>query len=82
MRSVSMSIRSSNLIALRHLFAMTEISRLKRHADIEVRVVSIPDNWVAPKEGTFVKETMNDLADLGERMGAGVNSCRPETVGT
>ncbi|HQY89505.1 MAG TPA: patatin-like phospholipase family protein, partial [Tepidisphaeraceae bacterium] len=81
MRSVSMSIRSSNLIALRHLFAMAEISRLKRNADIEVRVVSIPDDWVPLKEGTFVKETMNDLADLGERMGADVNSWKSDQPG-
>ena len=81
MRSVSMSIRASNLIALRHVYAMAEISRLKRNAEVEVRVVSIPDDWYPPKPGTFVKETMNDLADLGERMGADVNSWRSDPPG-
>ena len=49
---------------------MAEISRLKRHADVEVRYVMIPDDWSPPVAGTFVKETMNNLADLGEKMGA------------
>jgi hypothetical protein len=30
----------------------------------------VPDDFVPAKPGTFVKEVMNDLADLGERMGA------------
>jgi hypothetical protein len=55
---------------MRHLFTMAEISRLKRGADVEVRIVSIPDDWTVPKEGVFIKETMNNLADLGERRGA------------
>jgi hypothetical protein len=33
-------------------------------------VVSIPGDWVPPVLGTFNKQTMNNLADLGERMGA------------
>ena len=35
---------------------------------------TLPDEWRPPKAGTFVKETMNDLADLGERLGADPNS--------
>jgi len=49
-------------------------SRLKRKADVEVRIVAIPDDWSPPVAGVFVKETMNDLADLGERMGADPSS--------
>jgi len=30
----------------------------------------VPGDWVPPKPGVFVAETMNNLADLGERMGA------------
>ena len=30
----------------------------------------VPDDFVPPKPGVFVKETMNALADLGEKMGA------------
>jgi hypothetical protein len=49
---------------------MSEVSRLKRKADIEIRRVEIPADWSPPKPGIFIKETMNNLADLGERMGA------------
>jgi hypothetical protein len=69
-RSLETSTRAATATAVRHLFAMAEISQLKRHADVEVRVVSIPGDWFPPVPGTFVKETMNSLADLGEKMGA------------
>jgi len=35
-----------------------------------VRVVSIPGDWFPPVPGVFIKETMNNLTDLGEKMGA------------
>ena len=69
-RSLELSTRSATVTAMRHLHAMAEISRLKRHADVEVRIVAIPGDWTAPVPGVFIKETMNNLADLGERMGA------------
>ena len=69
-RSMELSSRSATLPALRHLHAMSEISRLKRKADIEVRMVAVPDNWVPPVPGVFIKESMNALADLGDHMGA------------
>lgn len=68
-RSLETSTRAATATAVRHLFAMAEISRLKRKADVEVRVVSIPPDWAPPVPGVFVKETMNNLADLGEKMG-------------
>jgi hypothetical protein len=73
-RALETSTRAATLTAMRHLYAMAEISRLKRHTDIEVRRVAIPGDWIPPKPGTFVKETMNSLADLGERMGADPSS--------
>jgi Patatin-like phospholipase len=69
-RSLETSSRAATATAVRHLFAMAEISRLKRNSDVEVRVVSIPGDWVPPVPGVFKKETMNNLADLGEKMGA------------
>lgn len=73
-RSLETSTRAATATAVRHLFAMAEISRLKRKADVEVRVVSIPGDWFPPVPGTFIKETMNNLADLGEKMGADPSS--------
>jgi hypothetical protein len=69
-RSLETATRASTATAVRHLFAMAEIARFKRKADLEMRIVSIPGHWVPPVPGVFIKETMNDLADLGERMGA------------
>jgi hypothetical protein len=69
-RSMNTSTRAATATAVRHLFAMAEISRLKRQAEVEVRVASIPGDWAPPVPGVFVKDTMNDLADLGEKMGA------------
>jgi hypothetical protein len=68
-RSMEMGTRSATITSMRHLFAQSEISRLKRGATIEVHIVSVPDNWTAPKPGVFVQETMNALTDMGEKMG-------------
>ncbi len=73
-RSMEMSTRAATITSMRHLFAQAEISRLKRNATIEVRVVAVPDNWVAPEPGVFVPQTMNALTDLGEKMGADPSS--------
>jgi hypothetical protein len=77
-RSIELATRAATITSMRHLFAQAEISRLKRGGEFEVRVVAVPDDFVAPKGGTFVKETMNALADLGERMGADPTSWRTE----
>jgi hypothetical protein len=76
--SLTLATRSATLTAIRHLYALAEISRRKRNADIEVRIVAIPGDWSAPVPGVFVKETMNNLADLGERMGADPASWRTD----
>jgi hypothetical protein len=41
---------------------------------VELRYIAVPDEWRPPKPGTFIKETMNNLADLGEKLGADPNS--------
>jgi hypothetical protein len=69
-RSLETATRASTATAVKHLVALTEIARLKRNADVEIRIVSIPGDWFPPAPGVFVKETMNNLADLGERIGA------------
>src|SRR5262245_18228656 len=69
-RSLETSSRAATATSVRHLFAMAGNSRLKRKAEVEVRVVSIPDDWSPPVPGVFKKESMNSLADLGEKMGA------------
>ena len=41
-RSLYTATRASTQTAVRHLFAMSEIARLKRKAEVEVRVAAIP----------------------------------------
>ena len=77
-RATIMATQTSTLNSIRHLFAMAENQRLKRNVEIEVRVMAVPDEWVPPKPGTFVKEVMNELADLGETMGANPASWRAD----
>lgn len=69
-RSLETATRAATATAVKHLVALAEIARLKHNADVEIRLVSIPGDWSPPVPGVFVKETMNNLADLGERMGA------------
>ena len=73
-RSLETATRASTATAVRHLYAMAEIARLKRKAEVEVHIVSIPGDWHPPVAGTFANETMNSLADLGEKMGADPSS--------
>jgi hypothetical protein len=69
-RAIEVSTRASSLNAMRQLFLMAEVARMKWNADVEVRIAAIPDEWRAPKPDAFDKATMNSLADLGEKMGA------------
>jgi hypothetical protein len=69
-RSTVASTRTATINSIRHLFALAEVSRLKHSADIEVRFMAVPDDWAPSLADIFVKEVMNDLADMGERMGA------------
>ena len=78
-RATIMSTQTSTVNSMRHLFALSELVRLKHQAEVQVRVMAVPDNWVPPKPGTFVKEVMNNLADLGEQMGVDPSSWRTES---
>jgi predicted acylesterase/phospholipase RssA len=78
LRSINISSHSATLVAIRQIFLQARISQLRYKADVEVRFTSVPDGWSAPKAGLFVKESMNALADLGEKMGADPASWRSE----
>jgi predicted acylesterase/phospholipase RssA len=69
-QSMFTSIRAATVRAIQQLFMKAEIARLRYGADIEIRYVAIPDGWVRSQWGIFPKETMNELVDLGEKMGA------------
>ena len=69
-RATIMATQNATVSAMRHLEANAELTRLKYGIDVEVRVMAVPETWVPPVAGTFKKEVMNELADLGEKMGA------------
>jgi predicted acylesterase/phospholipase RssA len=69
-RATIMATQTATVSAMRHLYAQAELLRLKYGAEVEVRTIAVPDDWVPPKTGTFQHEVMNALADLGEKMGA------------
>ena len=75
-RATIMATQSATVSAMRHLEANAELTRVKYGIDVEVRVIAVPETWVPKVAGTFKKEVMNELADLGEKMGADPASWR------
>ncbi len=67
-RSLELSIRYSTLTALRHLFALAELTECHGDGATEVRWTSIPDTWRPVHRGDFDPDTMRSLSDLGRRM--------------
>lgn len=78
-RATIMSTQNATVNSIRHLFALAEIAKLKRNANVEVRVISVPDAWIPPNPRVFDKDVMNSLADLGEQLGADPASWRTES---
>lgn len=68
--ALATSIRSATIAEIRWLAAQADYVSATMNVDIEVRVVSIPNEWRPPVKGDFRKETMNSLADVGRKMGA------------
>lgn len=68
--ALAMSVRSGTMAELRWLAAEAMYVNAEFGADIEVRMVAIPSEWRPPVKGDFKPETMDSLAELGERMGA------------
>lgn len=73
-RSLELSVRYATLTSIRHLLEQARYQRLATGAEVEVRILAIPNDWKPVNAHPFDKQTMNDLADLGERLGADPNS--------
>lgn len=69
-RSLEVAVRASTTIALRHLYAMAEVTRLRGDGEVEVRWAAVPNTWKPPEDGIFREATMRSLSDLGRTMGA------------
>src|SRR5262249_55616873 len=52
-RPTIMATQTSTVNSMRHLYAQAEIARLKRNADVQVRVLAVPDAWVPSSPGQF-----------------------------
>jgi len=78
-RSLDTASRSATINALRHLFALSALTRYQYGNEVEVRYIAVPDDWTPPKPDVFDKEVMNALADMGERMGADPMSWRTDS---
>ncbi len=68
--SLEISVRSATVAEINWLAAEADFVNAAYGADIEVRVIAIPGDWRPPVTGSFKKETMDSLADLGEKLGA------------
>ena len=77
-RATIMGTQTSTLNSMRHLFTLAELARVKHEADVEVRVMAVPDSFVPSVPGSFKSEVMNALADIGEQMGADPASWRTD----
>jgi hypothetical protein len=69
-RSIYVSVRSAEAIALRHLYALAEANRLRGDGDVEVRWIAVPQAWQPLSDDPFDRATMRRLADEGRRLGA------------
>src|SRR5262249_56023321 len=69
-RSLDTASRAATATAVRHLYTMAEVARLKRNVDAEVRVVSIPGDWYPPLAGTLLEENTNKLTHPGKKKSA------------
>jgi predicted acylesterase/phospholipase RssA len=74
-RSLSAAIRAATTLAVRHLAAEVALLGALGY-DAELMLTAIPDDWTAPKPGTFERETMQSLIDLGRKMGSDPASWR------
>ena len=77
-RATIMATQTSTMNSMRHLFTLAELTRLKYGADVQVRVLAVPDSFVPAKPESFNAEVMNTLADIGEKLGADPSSWRTE----
>lgn len=62
--------RFSNIASMRLLDYQVELMRKVDGIDVEYFYLAVPDDFRVPVEGTFKKETMRALADLGYQLGS------------
>jgi hypothetical protein len=68
-RSLYVAVRSAEAIALRHLYALAEATKLRGDGDVEVRWIAVPQTWRPLNDQFFDEATMRQLSDEGRRLG-------------
>lgn len=75
-RGVSIMLRSTMLKDMKlTAYAALKVDK-ELPGEVEFRFVAIPDAWEPPVKGTFQKQTMQALVELGRKMGADPASWR------
>ena len=70
-RAFQLLSTSAEITALRHLFALAELTRLRGDGDVEVRWISVEKQLASPNPmDMFDAKTMQSLSDYGKRLGA------------
>lgn len=69
-RSLYVAVSSAEAIALRHLYALAEATKLRGDGEVEVRWVAVPQTWRPLNDQFFDEATMRQLSDEGRRLGA------------
>ena len=75
-RSLEMAIRASTLASLKSIELAARLMNLQGRVKVEFRFIAIPDDWRPPVEGSFQKETMESLAELGFELGSDPSTWR------
>ena len=68
--ALSASIRAATYLQARLVAAQLDYINARGWGHCEMHVVSIPGDWQPPEKGDFNPAVMNNLADLGRKMGA------------
>ena len=70
-RAFQLLSTSAEITALRHLFALAELTRLRGDGDVEVRWISVEKELASPNPmNMFDAKTMQSLSDYGKKLGA------------
>ena len=64
-RSLYVAVRSAEAIALRHLYALAEATKLRGDGDVKVRWVAVPQTWRPLNDQFFNEAPMRRLSDGG-----------------
>lgn len=67
--SLTTMTRFSNISSMRLLDFQVELLNKVDHLDVEYFYIAVPDDFRVPVQGTFKKETMQALSELGTRLG-------------